>query len=248
MIRVLYTGDEVMLITTYVKGMNAWTDGVVHSEAGHMLKALRSSPEIEVDYIPTSKAQREFPADFSSYDVVIYSDVGTDTIIMYEDRFLNCPMGSSRLRALQEFVKRGGGLAGIGGWMSFGGMYGQAKWHNTPLEEILPVTCHPWDDRVELSEGMKPNILDHEHPIIKGIDWEAAPVLFSGYNQIEMKPEGKLLAEYNGDPIIVVGTYGEGRTMVLASDCAPHWGRGFVDWEDSRSFSINFVKWLAKEL
>jgi len=248
MIRVLYTGDEVMLITTYVKGMNAWTDGVVHSEAGHMLKSLRSDPEIEVDYIPTSQVQRELPDDFSKYDVVIYSDVGTDTVIMYEDRFLNCPMGKSRLHALKEFVKGGGGLAGIGGWMSFGGMYGQAKWHNTPIEEILPVTCHPWDDRVELSEGMKPNIVDPDHPIMKGIDWKGAPVLFSGYNQIEKKPDGELLADYDDDPIIVVGSYGEGRTMVLASDCAPHWGRGFVDWAGSRDFSIQLVKWLAKKL
>jgi len=248
MIKVLYTGDEVMLITTYVKGMNAWTDGIVHSEAGHMLKSLRSDPEIEVDYIPTSQAQREFPNDFKAYDVVIYSDVGTDTVIMYEDRFLNCPMGHNRLGALKEFVKRGGGLAGIGGWMSFGGMYGQAKWHNTPIEEVLPVTCHPWDDRVELSEGMKPAIVDPEHPIMKGIDWKAAPVLFSGYNQIAKKPDAKLLAEYNGDPIIVVGSYGEGRTMALASDCAPHWGRGFVDWPGSREFSVQLVKWLAKRL
>jgi len=248
MIKVLYTGDEVMLITTYVKGMNAWTDGIIHSEAGHMLKSLRSDPEIEVDYIPTSQVQREFPADFSKYDVVIYSDVGTDTVIMYEDRFLNCPMGKNRLGALKEFVKGGGGLAGIGGWLSFGGMYGQAKWHNTPIEEVLPVTCHPWDDRVELSEGMKPDVVDPDHPIMKGIDWNGAPVLFSGYNQVEKKPEGKLLAEYNGDPIVVAGSYGEGRTMVLASDCAPHWGRGFVDWPGSRDFSIQLVKWLAKKL
>jgi uncharacterized membrane protein len=247
MIKVLYTGDEVMLITTYVKGMNAWTDGVVQGEAEHMLKALRSDPDIEVEYIPTSKVQREFPNDFSSYDVVIFSDVGTDSIIMYEDRFLNCPMGPSRLRALQDFVKAGGGLAGIGGWMSFGGMYGQAKWHNTPLEEILPVTCHPWDDRVELSEGMKPRVVDPNHAIMKAADWESAPVLFSGYNQVEIKPDAKLLAEYNGDPIIVVGSYGQGRTMILASDCAPHWGRGFVDWPGSKAFSIELVKWLAKK-
>ena len=89
MIKVLYTGDEVILITTYLKGMNSWTDGVVHGEADHALEALRSDPDIEVDYIPTHSVQRDLPYDFSKYDVVIVSDVGTDTIIMYEDRFLN---------------------------------------------------------------------------------------------------------------------------------------------------------------
>jgi uncharacterized membrane protein len=245
MIKVLYTGDEVIFVTTYVKGMNSWTDGVVHGEAGHMLNALRSDPEIEVDYIPTSKVQNEFPSDFSKYDVVIYSDVGTDTVIMYEDRFYHCPMGKNRLGALKEFVKNGGGIAGIGGWMSFGGMYGQAKWHNTPIEEVLPVTCHPWDDRVELSEGMTPNIVKPDHPIMDGVAWNSAPVLFSGYNEVEKKPDGELLAEYNGDPILVVGNYGKGRTLAFATDIAPHWGRGFVDWEGSVKFSVNMVKWLA---
>ena len=246
MIKVLYTGDEVILVTTYLKGMNAWTDGVVHGEADHALEALRSDPKIEVDYIPTHSVQRELPYDFSKYDVVIVSDVGTDTIIMYEDRFLNCPMGKNRLAALKEFVKSGGGIAGIGGWMSFGGMYGQAKWHNTPLEEVLPVTCHPWDDRVELSEGMTPTIVKPDHPIVKGVDWPNAPVLFSGYNEVEKKPDGELLAEYNGDPIMVAGEYGKGRTFALATDYAPHWGRGLVDWEQGYSkFLINMVKWLA---
>ena len=132
--------------------------------------------------------------------------------------------------------------------MSFGGMCGQAKWRKTPLEDVLPVTCHPWDDRVELSEGMTPTIVKPEHPIVKGVDWDNAPVLFSGYNEVEKRPDGELLAEYNGDPIMVAGMFEKGRTFALATDYAPHWGRGLVDWKEGYAkFLINMVKWLAKK-
>ena len=231
MLNVLYCGDQVMLITTYVKGMNSWTDGVVHDESYHMKKALESDPEINLTYIPTSECQRNFPQpeELDKYDVVIFSDVGTDTIIMYEDRFNNCPMGADRLGALKRWVEKGGALCGVGGWLSFGGMLGMAKWHNTPIEEALPVTCLPYDDRVELSEGMVPTILKPDHPIFDGVDFTAAPPLFSGYNQITAKEDGEVLAEYNGDTIIVIGKLGEGKTFAFASDPAPHWGRGMVD-------------------
>ena len=247
MLKVFYCGDQVMLITTYVKGMNSWTDGVVHDESYHMVKALSSDSDIDLTYLPTSKCQREFPQpdELEQYDVVLFSDVGTDTIIMYEDRFNNCPMGKDRLAGLKKWVENGGGLCGVGGWLSFGGMFGMAKWHNTPLEEALPVTCYPYDDRVELSEGMVPTVVKPDHKIFNKIDFSKAPPFFSGYNQIVAKEDGNVLAEYNGDPIIVTGTCGKGKTLAFASDPAPHWGRGMVDWEGYTQFWLNVVKWLG---
>lgn len=247
MLNVFYCGDQVMLITTYVKGMNSWTDGIVHDESSHLRKALESDPEINLTYLPTSEVQRNFPKpdELNKYDVILFSDVGTDTVIMYEDRFNNCPMGPDRLGALKNWTKNGGGFCGVGGWLSFGGMFGMAKWHKTAVEEILPVTCYPYDDRVEISEGMVPSIIEKSHPLFNNVDFENAPPLFSGYNEIKAKAEGTVLAEYNGDPIIVTGNYGKGRTLAFATDPAPHWGRGMVEWGDYKQFWVNVVKWLG---
>ncbi len=249
MLKVFYCGDEVLLITTYVKGMNAWTDGVRHDESTHLKKALNDDPEIDLTYLPTSACQREFPMpdELEEYDVVLFSDVGTDTIIMYEDRFNNCPMGTDRLAGLKKWVENGGGICGVGGWMSFGGMFGMAKWHNTAIEEVLPATCYPYDDRVEISEGMTPEVIKPEHPFFDGVDFDSAPPLFSGYNEIQAKEDAEILAEHNGDPIIMTGQYGKGKTMAFASDPAPHWGRGMVEWEDYAQFWVNVVKWLGDE-
>ena len=35
-------------------------------------------------------------------------------------------------------------------------------------------------------------------------------------------------------PVLVIGTAGHGRAAAFASDIAPHWVGGFVDWGDSR--------------
>jgi uncharacterized membrane protein len=37
-----------------------------------------------------------------------------------------------------------------------------------------------------------------------------------------------------GAPLLVVGRHGAGRTAALATDLAPHWVGGFVDWGDRR--------------
>lgn len=66
-------------------------------------------------------------------------------------------------------------------------------------------------------------------------------------------------------PMLVVGHYGEGRTAAFASDVAPHWVGGFVDWgpqrvsepiglegefievgENYAKFWRNLVRWTAR--
>ena len=65
-------------------------------------------------------------------------------------------------------------------------------------------------------------------------------------------------------PLLVVGRHGAGRTAALATDVAPHWVGGFVDWGDQRvkqdvgggaievgnwyaRFFCNLVTWVGKD-
>lgn len=56
----------------------------------------------------------------------------------------------------------------VGGWMSFSGIDGRARYHDTPLEQALPVTCTPWDDRAERPEGVVPDVIA-AHPVLDGV-------------------------------------------------------------------------------
>ncbi len=38
----------------------------------------------------------------------------------------------------------------IGGYYSFQGIDGRARWRKTPIEDVLPVTCLAYDDRIEM--------------------------------------------------------------------------------------------------
>ena len=44
----------------------------------------------------------------------------------------------------------------VGGYYSFQGINGGARYHGTPVEEVLPVEILPYDDRVEVPEGFTP--------------------------------------------------------------------------------------------
>ena len=46
-------------------------------------------------------------------------------------------------------MRDGGGLLMIGGYLSFAGIDGKARYHGTPVEDALPVTIAATDDRVE---------------------------------------------------------------------------------------------------
>ena len=41
----------------------------------------------------------------------------------------------------------------VGGYYSFQGINGGARYHGTPVEEVLPVEILPYDDRIEVPEG-----------------------------------------------------------------------------------------------
>jgi uncharacterized membrane protein len=71
--------------------------------------------------------------------------------------------------------------------------------------------------------------------------------MFSGYNRVKAKRNAKVLAviKETGDPLIAVGRYGKGRTMVFTSDIAPHWGAGFQTWSLAARFLDQTLEWLA---
>jgi uncharacterized membrane protein len=188
----------------------------------------------------------EFPEkmeDLRRYDVVILSDVGSNTLYFHPEMVGKSVRHPDRLKLLRDYVAQGGALIMVGGWMSFAGIDGRARYHGTPIEEALPVTCLAVDDRRELPEGAVPVASDPSHPVLAGIPspWP----FFLGYNQVAAKPQAKVLVKLEGDPLLAVWPFGRGRSAVFTSDCAPHWGPPeFLKWPGYRMLWQNLVKWL----
>ncbi len=149
---------------------------------------------------------------------------------------------------LAAAVRAGAGLLMIGGWESFGGLAGE--YNHTPLADVLPVEMLDVDDRVNSAH---PCVIEPacDHPIINGLPFDRPPTI-GGYNRIAPKADaaevlrarhldvtvdaGGAYAFAAGEaaPLLVTGRYGRGRTAALATDVAPHWVGGLVDWGTPR--------------
>lgn len=132
-----------------------------------------------------------------------------------------------------------------GGYLSFSGFEAKAKFHGSPIEEILPVALTPYDDRVEAPQGAQSRVEQADHPILRGVGLEW-PVLL-GYNKVALKPSASLVASVDGDPLIAVHEVGHGRAAVWTSDIGPHWcPEAFVQWPGFSRLMSNLIEWLGK--
>jgi uncharacterized membrane protein len=136
----------------------------------------------------------------------------------------------------------------VGGYYSFQGINGGARYHGTPVEEVLPVEILPYDDRIEVPEGFTPVIENKAHPILAGFTGDWPPLL--GFNEVRAKSGAEVLAtasaDYDGKPLLVAGTFGKGRTLAWTSDIGPHWlPPEFDAWSGYARLWRQALEWLV---
>jgi len=250
--KVLLVGESWVSAATHFKGFDQFGSVTFHRGADPLVAALRDSP-FELTYMPSHEAAEGFPftlEGLAEFKAIILSDIGANTLLLPPLVWLYGKPVANRLKLIAEWNKAGGGLAMIGGYFSFQGIDGRARWRRTPIEDALPVTCLPYDDRLEIPEGFTPDIIDAEHPVVAGLgtDW---PVLL-GANEVMVREPGghvvaRLPANQGGHPLLVTGAHGEGRTLAWTSDIGPHWlPDTFVQWDGYATLWRSVLAWLTK--
>jgi uncharacterized membrane protein len=246
--KILVAGESWVKHIIHVKGFDSFTNSE-YEEGIRWFQGAMESSGIEMDFLPSHEAVNKFPTDISElekYDAVILSDIGSNSLLLSTTTFSQSKVVPNRLQLIKDYVSQGGGFAMIGGYMSFQGIDGKARYKDTPIEDVLPVTMCYHDDRLEAPEGVHIEIVDKEHPILKGIDDEWPH--FLGYNKLTAKAEATVIASHDDHAFIAVQEYEKGRTLSFASDFAPHWGpKEFVEWKHYNTFWVNSVKWLARK-
>jgi uncharacterized membrane protein len=150
----------------------------------------------------------------------------------------------NRCDLIKDYVNGGGSFLMIGGYMSFTGIDAKTRYGQTSIKDILPVKCLDIDDRSEHPEGIVP-VTVKEHEAIEGLPKEWPH--FLGYNKTKAVETGEVLVTIGGDPFIAVGDFGEGKSAVFTSDCAPHWGSPeFVNWEFYDELWKGLLDYLTK--
>lgn len=172
------------------------------------------------------------------YDAIILSDFPRKRI----------PAASER--AVLEQVETGTGLLMVGGWASFSGPYG--GWKGSLIEKMLPVTCLDRDDRVNFPSGAVIT-LKKRHPAVRSLVFKNPPVIV-GLNEFRPKKDSlivltarKILTKPKEYPLLVVDPDPARRVGALATDLAPHWSGGLMDW-GARQVRIRVTRSISIEV
>ncbi len=246
--KILLVGESWTSTSTHVKGFDQFATATWHTGATDFLAALADSA-YAITCMPAHAAATDFPLTLEAlqqWDAIILSDIGANTLLLHPDTWLKSRRTANRLTLLHDYVAGGGSLMMIGGYYSFQGINGGARYRNTAVEKVLPVRCLAWDDRIETPEGCYAEVTE-SHALFNDIPGEWPWLL--GYNEVEMHPEGKLLATVagTGHPLLAIREYQQGRSLVWTSDMSAHWlPEEFAKWPGYRQLWINCLDWLTE--
>ena len=231
------------------------------------LAGIMTKYEMSFDYIPSDCVFSDKFLD-NQYKVMIISDYPSSNFT------------GIQLDRIASQVKNGMAIFMIGGWESFVGESG--NYQDTILAEVLPVVMKSTDDRYNTSN---PCIVtkSNKHKIVDSLPLDQNLPTIAGFNELNTKNNAETILsiyEYaanqcidniswnliNKFPLFIVGSYGQGKTAVFASDAAPHWSGSFVDWGNTRintkaeggddieignyyaEFFMNTINWLKEDL
>jgi uncharacterized membrane protein len=247
MAKVLVAGESWSTTSIHTKGFDSFVTSVYEEGAEYFVAAVERGGH-HVVFQPNHVAAEQFPTSqdkLLEFDVVVLSDIGANTLLLPNRVFARGQTSPNRLRLLADWVRSGGALLMVGGYLSFQGIEAKANYRNTPLAEVLPVLMEPGDDREESPQGAVP-LVTTAHPITEGLSAELPTVL--GYQRLQAKEGSEVLMEVDDRPFLVVGTEGQGRVAAFASDMGPHWlPPSFLQWEGFNAMWQQLVAWLASK-
>lgn len=247
--RVLFIGESWSIHIQETKGFDVFTYDRYEEGVEYIRAALESKGDIEFVHIPSHRLEMDLPktaAELRKFDVVMVSDCGANTFNLPMETFVMLKKMPNKLHMIRDYVADGGAFVMIGGYLTFQGIQARGAYKNTAIEEILPVELLVGDDRRENCQGVQPVVTKPDHPIFNGVPKTDWPEIL-GYNKLIAKADAQVVAEVDGDPMIVLGDYGRGKTCAYATDCAPHWSPiEFCTWDGYAALWNNIVRYLTE--
>ena len=248
----LLVGESWVSSATHYKGWDQFSSTTFHLGAEDLLKAV-SSDSISINYMPAHEAAEKFPStlpELQKYDGIIFSDIGSNTILLHPRVWIDGEVFPNRLDLVKEYVEQGGSFMMVGGYLSFQGINGSARFRGTSIEEVLPVNILPYDDRIEIPQGFSIEVdrSAESHSILKGLEGKWPPLL--GINEVTVKDGANQILQIptklGSHPLLVEWQYSKGKTIVWTSDIGPHWvSKEFLNWEGYSKLWNQIFNWMG---
>lgn len=192
--------------------------------------------------------------------------------VVFLQNFNYAPYGMSvYLPEIKRYVEEGGGLAMIGGDLSFS----TGGYAHTPVAEVLPIELldEGSPEAISLAPfSFRPTSVGRSHPITalsldpqeSGTRWQALPPLEGANGVARARPGAQVLAVHptlkgsDGQPmpILSIGEFGKGRSLAFGSDSSWRWGFGAalapsqaaeVGQRAYQRFWENAIRWLIHD-
>ncbi|MGV8852428.1 MAG: glutamine amidotransferase [Rhodoglobus sp.] len=247
MAKILLAGESWSTTSVHTKGFDSFITSIYEEGAKHFIGAVERGGH-SVVFQPNHVAAEHFPTtveELAEFDLVVLSDIGANTLLLPHRVFVGGETMPNRLDLLAEWVRQGGSLLMVGGYLSFQGIEAKANYRNTSLASVLPVVMESGDDRIESPQGATPRLLEN-HPATHGVPQKVPPVL--GYHRFEARTGASVLMAVDERPFLVVDNEGEGRVAAFASDMGPHWlPQRFLDWDGFDPMWQALVGWLVRD-
>jgi uncharacterized membrane protein len=211
-----------------------YIEGEARFEMQFIRRSIGESSDLNVSVLGIYKPPvQKWPVDLSqtlsgsAFDCIVLGDVNYKAIDV------------AGAAAIADQVRKGAGLITLGGYNS----YGPGGWGQSALNDVLPVQLggnpgKAFDAKVNLQDHIaepiqvvpkgNSELLQIDTPENNAKTWASLKKLpgASRWSGIKNRPGTVLLAEsQRGDPLIVAGTFGNGRVISLAFDSSYLWVR-----------------------
>ncbi len=187
-----------------------------------LMRSIATSHDIHVEGVVIKAAAQGDRGDLSDeelapgrYNAYVLGDLPANHLTAKQQRLL------------AEAVRKGAGLMMLGGRASFG----EGRWADTPLADILPVQIHAGDGRNEPPEGLKfvPNPRGLSSYLLQvGANktetariWDMMKPILATNRFSDVKPGADILAETPApasEPLLVSMNVGNGRSIAYGGD------------------------------
>ncbi len=255
---VTHNNERSSFVTVLDGGLNVlYVEGALRVEQRFLRRSLDASPDINVDYVRLDARRPDNRADNvgrllkeglvpGKYNAIIIGDVDSQAF------------QSGELQALRECVSDGTGLIMLGGFHTFG----PGGYAGTPLEDVLPVRMdrferQPVDEPVRADLHLPgpikivPRRQAGQHFLTQlaaatanAAKWMELPPL-DGANRLTSRDATVLLETEKQSPLLLAGTFGNGRALAFGADSTWRWWtHGFQN--EHRRFWRQVILWLAQ--
>lgn len=119
--KILFVGESWHVHLTDCKGFDSFTYDY-YQEATQFMRSAMEKNGIAFVHIPCHRVEYDFPTTVEAlkeYDVVMFSDVGANTIHLPMNCFMRHNREINRMHVLRDYVRQGGAFVMIGGYLTY---------------------------------------------------------------------------------------------------------------------------------